>query len=65
MTIKDIYKFLSPKHQNLFLEYKVSFKPRYGNSLPPHTELYSIINSNRDDYKVILNRALEYKEMFW
>lgn len=63
--LKSFYHFLSPKHQNLFLEYKVSFKPRYGNGLPPHSELFSIINSNRDDYKVLLNKALEYKEMFW
>lgn len=63
--IKKIYRFFSPKFQNLFLEYKVNFKPRYGNGLPPHSELFLIINSNRDDYKVLLNRELEYKEMFW
>jgi len=65
MSIKDIYRFLSPKFQNLFLEYKVNFKPRYGNGLPPHPELYSIINSNRNKYEELLNKALQYKEIFW
>ncbi len=45
--IKQIYRFLNPKFQNLFLDYKVEFKPRYGHGLPPHSELYSIINNNR------------------
>lgn len=65
MNIKEIYRFLSPKYQNIFLEYKVDFKPRYGHGLPPHPELFSIINSNRNDYKVLLDKALEYKEIFW
>jgi hypothetical protein len=65
MNITEIYRFLSPKFQNLFLEYKVNFKPRYGNGLPPHPELYSIINAYRDNYKILLNRILEYKEVFW
>lgn len=65
MKIKELYKFLSPKFQNLFLEYKVNFKPRYGNGLPPHTELYSIINSKRDNYSSLLDKALSYKETIW
>ena len=65
MNIKEIYKFSSPKFQNLFLEYKVSFKPRYGHGLPPHPELYSIINSNRNAYKTLLVKALKYKDMLW
>jgi hypothetical protein len=65
MNIKDVYKFFSPKHQSLFLEYKVNFRPRYGEELPPHTELYSIINANRKDYENILLNALEYKDLFW
>ena len=65
MKIKEIYKFLSPKFQNLFLEYKVNFKPRYGNGLPPHTELYSIINSKRDNYSSLLDKALSYNETIW
>lgn len=65
MNLKEVYKFLSPKHQNVFLEYKVKFKPRYGEGLPPHPELYSIIDANRKDYETVLNKALEYKERLW
>jgi len=47
------------------LEYKVDFKPRYGNGLPPHSELYSIINSNRKEYELLLSKALKYKKTLW
>ena len=63
--LKQIYKFLSPKFQNLFLEYKVNFKPRYGHGKPPHQDLYEIINANREKYKELINRALSYKEYIW
>lgn len=62
---KEIYQFLHPKFQNLFLEYKVSFKPRYGHGKPPHPELYSIINSGREQYREILSEALQLKDFFW
>lgn len=65
MTIKEIYKFLSPSFQKLFLEYKVNFKPRYGHGLPPHSELYTIIDSKRDEYNALLKKALNYKENIW
>ncbi|MFO7656764.1 MAG: class I SAM-dependent methyltransferase [Bacteroidales bacterium] len=61
---KSFYKFLSPKFQNLFLEYKVSFKPRYGHGLPPHPQLYNIINENRGLYKELLHEALKFKNVF-
>ncbi|MCF8372291.1 MAG: class I SAM-dependent methyltransferase [Bacteroidales bacterium] len=60
MHIKDLYRFLSPKHQNLFLDYKVNFKPRYGHGLPPHKLLYRIIDKNREEYAQILKKALTY-----
>ena len=60
--IKDFYKFLNPAFQKLFLEYKVEFKPRYGYGKPPHPELYSIIDSNRNLYRGLLNKAMKYKE---
>jgi hypothetical protein len=65
MKIKNVYQFLHPKFQNLFLEYKVKFQPRYGHGKPPHTELNNIINSNRDAYKYLINKALNYKETIW
>ncbi len=62
MDIKNIYRFLSPRFQNLFLEYKVNFKPRYGHGLPPHNKLYQIIDSQRDTYRNYLNKSLDYSE---
>jgi hypothetical protein len=63
--IKQLYRFLNPKFQNLFLEYKVDFKPRYGHGKPAHPELLKIIDKNRAEYKVLLNKALTLKEKFW
>lgn len=64
MKIKDIYKFLSPKFQNLFLDYKVNLKPRYGYGKPAHELLYQLINENRPLYVELLNEAVKYKEVF-
>ena len=63
--IKQIYRFLSPRFQNLFLDYKVNFKPRYGHGKPPHPELYRIIDENRSVYKDLLCKALTFKENIW
>ncbi|SDD22582.1 pseudouridine synthase family protein [Williamwhitmania taraxaci] len=62
--IKQIYRFLSPRFQNLFLEYKVAFKPRYGHGSQPHRRLYEIIDAGRLGYAEILNEALLYKDSF-
>jgi Methyltransferase domain len=62
--IKSIYRFLSPKFQNLFLDYKVNFMPRYGHGKPAHKLLYEIINANRYSYKELLNEALKFKDIF-
>src|SRR5688500_14240576 len=62
--LKALYRFLSPKHQSVFLEYKVKFKPRFGQGKPPHKQLYDIINQNREEYKILLNGFLSYKEIF-
>lgn len=63
--IKEFYKFLSPKFQNLFLDYKVNFKPRYGHGKPPHPGLYTIIDAHRENYRKLLSKALEYKNEIW
>ncbi|MDD4149027.1 MAG: class I SAM-dependent methyltransferase [Bacteroidales bacterium] len=63
--IKQIYRFLNPKFQNLFLEYKVDFKPRYGHGKPPHQELLKIIDSNRNNYKDLITKSLSLKESIW
>ncbi|MDA3883782.1 MAG: class I SAM-dependent methyltransferase [Bacteroidales bacterium] len=63
--IKQIYRFLNPKFQNLFLEYKVHFKPRYGHGLPAHQDLYTIVDAQRGEYAKMLHKALQYKETIW
>jgi len=60
--LKQIYRFLNPKFQNLFLEYKVKFQPRYGHGKPAHGLLYSIVDAKRDNYAKYLNKALSFKE---
>jgi hypothetical protein len=63
--IKEIYRFLNPKFQNLFLEYRVNFKPRYGYGKPAHPDLYKIIDANRDAYKELINKSLLLKDSIW
>ena len=63
--LKQLYRFLSPRYQNLFLEYKVKFKPRYGHGLPAHPELYKIIDANRETYIKLLKKALTNKKNIW
>ena len=63
--LKDIYNFLNPKKQNLYLEYKTDFKPRYGHGKPPHRLLNEIINKERAVYSEYLNKTLSYKEQFF
>jgi hypothetical protein len=64
-VIKQIYRFLNPKFQNLFLEYKVDFKPRYGHGKPAHKDLYLIIDSNRNKYKDLIINSLSYMDKIW
>lgn len=62
--LQSLYKFLSPKYQTLFLEYKVDFRPRFGKE-DPHKQLYEIINTNRNIYKEYLEFFLSKKDVFW
>ena len=59
------FLILKLKFQNLFLDYPVDFKPRYGHGKPPHTALYDIIAANRDTYQYLLSKALDLKEHIW
>jgi hypothetical protein len=61
-SIKNIYRFLSPKFQTLFLEYKVNLKPRKWEGKDFHPNLYEIINKNRALYAEILEYSLKHKE---
>lgn len=58
--LKKIYRFLNPRFQTLFLEYKVDMRPRYGHGRPPHKELYDIIEQNRTYYSGFIDSALSY-----
>ena len=60
--IKNIYKFLHPGYQKLFLEYKTQFKPRHGHGNPAHDLLYERINKNRNVFKDYLEKFLADKE---
>ena len=54
--LKSLYRFLMPRFQTLFLEYKVEFKPRYGHGLPAHQGLLQIIEKQRDTYRFWLEK---------
>ncbi len=56
---------MNPKFQNLTLEYKVEFKPRYGYGKPPHEALFQIIDANRTQYQKLIQKALLLKEFIW
>ncbi|GAA4392239.1 class I SAM-dependent methyltransferase [Hymenobacter koreensis] len=62
--LKDVYRFVSPRFQNLFLDYKVAFQPRYGHGKPPHEGLYRIIDANRATYQELLTAFLQYQDVF-
>lgn len=40
----------------IFLDYPVHPRPRYGYGLPPHPELFELIDSNRSNYLEVLSR---------
>ncbi len=61
-TFKSLYRYLNPRFQNVFLDYKVDMKPRYGHGTPPHSRLYDIINAHRTNYEQNLRSALQYAE---
>jgi hypothetical protein len=63
--IREIYRFLNPKFQKLFLEYKVEFKPRFGYGKPPHQDLYKIIDSNREIFRQLIEKSLLLKNFIW
>ncbi len=63
--IKSLYRFLNPKFQNLFLDYKVDFKPRYGQGKNAHEGLNQIIEGNRNQYSAWIEKAISHKESLW
>lgn len=63
-SIKSLYKFLSSKYQNLFLEYHVQVQPNYGHSLPAHSLLLDIISKNDAVYAQFIEDILQHKAIF-
>lgn len=59
--MKRLYRFLHPRFQSLFLEYKVEFKPRYGHGKPPHELLYKIIDARRSEYQDLLHKVMGFQ----
>lgn len=62
--IKQLYRFLNPKFQNVFLDYKVDAKPRYGHGKPPHKQLNNVIKSHDGTYERYIAKALTYSKFF-
>lgn len=62
--LKSLYRFASPKFQNVFLEYKVDFKPRFGHGQPAHQPLYALIDVHRPAYQALLTEFLSYQSVF-
>lgn len=60
--IKQLYRFINPKFQNLFLDYPVDQKPRFGHGRPTHTLLDEIISKNKSKYSDFLSLMLDYSE---
>ncbi len=63
--IKQLYRFLHPGFQNLFLEYKVQFRPRYGHGKPPHPQLARLLEEGRPGYARWLEEVKQWRERFW
>lgn len=60
--LKSIYRFLNPKFQNLHLEYKTEFKPRYNET--PHGLLNELIAQNHEVYDKWIDKILSNREVF-
>jgi hypothetical protein len=56
--LKSFFKRIHPKYQALINEYPVDMKPRYGHGLPPHKQLYDIIDAERNTYRALIDAAL-------
>ncbi len=56
--LKSFFKRIYPKYQALINEYPVDMKPRYGYGLPPHKQLYDIIDAERNTYRALIDAAL-------
>lgn len=64
--IKTLYRFVSGKFQNVFLDYKVDFKPRFGRGNGgAHPQLLDVVEAQRETYASHLESFLKYKEVYF
>jgi len=61
---KNVIEFLSKKilhdQDPIYLDYPISVRSRYGWNLPPHSELYELIDSNRHCYIDIIDKLSKF-----
>jgi len=62
---KELYRFVSRKYQNVFLDYPVDMRPRYGHGRPPHPGLLELINRHRPSYIKLIEEILSQKSNLW
>lgn len=62
--LKTWYRFVSPRFQTVFLDYKVNPTPRQGHGKPTHPKLYEIINKERDTYLNLLQEFMLHESTF-
>jgi predicted O-methyltransferase YrrM len=58
--LKNLYHFVSPKRQSIFLDYKVNMTPRWGFGKQANPHLLEIIEKGRSRYVDILKAAPAY-----
>lgn len=64
--IKALYRFVSGKFQNVFLDYKVDFKPRFGHGNGgAHPQLLDIVEAQRSTYEKHLKSFLQYQDVYF
>jgi hypothetical protein len=61
--MKRIYYAINPSNRIVLLDYAIDPKPTY-TSNSPHKSLYEFVSGNDEQYKDILDLALQYKDRF-
>ena len=62
--LRSIYRFLSPKWQNAFLDYKVNLRPRYGENkkYKANPFLIDLFKKNEREYSQLLKKFLNFQK---
>lgn len=62
--LKNIYRFVSPRFQTVYLDYRVQVQPRHGHGKAPLQPLYDIIDARRAEYAQLLEKFSHYAPVF-